>query len=114
VTLNVIPRFLRLRDAPSYLGMDRNRFNREVRPCVTEIPIGSQGIAFDRIELDQWADHYMEHSGRLPIRLKGDQIWDAKQVQDFGNAVTSGTSIKRCSVNAFNKALAQATSKKRS
>ena len=27
-----LPRFIRLRDAPSYLGMDKNRFNREVRP----------------------------------------------------------------------------------
>lgn len=42
------PRLLRLRDAPGYLGMDRNRFNAEVRPYVPEIPIGSQGIAFDR------------------------------------------------------------------
>ncbi|WP_244887552.1 hypothetical protein [Rickettsiella grylli] len=26
------PRLIRLRDAPNYLGMDRNRFNNEVRP----------------------------------------------------------------------------------
>ncbi len=38
-----LPRLLRLRDAPTYLGMDRNRFNSEVRPCLTEIPIGEQG-----------------------------------------------------------------------
>src|SRR5208283_2518834 len=37
------PRLLRLRDAPRYLGMDKNRFNREVRPCVVVIPIGTQG-----------------------------------------------------------------------
>jgi hypothetical protein len=24
------PRFIRLRDAPQYLGMDKNRFNRDV------------------------------------------------------------------------------------
>lgn len=29
------PRFIRLRDAPHYLGMDKNRFNREVRPQLT-------------------------------------------------------------------------------
>ncbi len=40
------PRFIRLRDAPAYLGMDRNRFAREVRPVITEIPMGAQGIAF--------------------------------------------------------------------
>ncbi len=42
-----LPRFIRLRDAPSYLGMDRNRFNRDVRPLLSAIPIGTQGIAFD-------------------------------------------------------------------
>ena len=41
------PRLLRLRDAPRYLGMDKNRFNRDVRPWVTVIPIGTQGVAFD-------------------------------------------------------------------
>ena len=52
------PRFIRLRDAPQYLGMDKNRFNRDVRPHVTVIPIGTQGIAFDRVDLDAWADEY--------------------------------------------------------
>jgi len=36
------PRLIRFRDAPGYLGMDRNRFNAEVRPALTEIPIGTQ------------------------------------------------------------------------
>jgi hypothetical protein len=35
----ILPRFIRLRDAPAYLGMDRHRFNYEVRPHLTEIPI---------------------------------------------------------------------------
>ena len=39
---NIAPRLLRFRDAPRYLGMDRNRFNAEVRPLVTEIRIGRQ------------------------------------------------------------------------
>ena len=50
------PRIIRLRDAPAYLGMDRNRFNAEVRPILTEIPIGVQGIGFDRLELDAWVE----------------------------------------------------------
>jgi hypothetical protein len=53
-----LPRFIRLRDAPSYLGMDKNRFNRDVRPLLPAIPIGTQGIAFDRLDLDSWADDY--------------------------------------------------------
>lgn len=43
----VLPRLLRLRDAPFYVGMDRNRFNNEVHPNITKIPIGEQSIAFD-------------------------------------------------------------------
>ena len=38
------PRFIRLRDAPSYFGMDKNRFNREIRRSLAEISIGRQGV----------------------------------------------------------------------
>ena len=48
----VVPRLIRFRDAPFYVGMDRNRFNAVVRPQLTEIPLGEQGIAFDRLDLD--------------------------------------------------------------
>jgi len=50
----LIPRLVRLREAPFYLGMDRNRFNAEVRPYLVEIRMGEQGIAFDRLDLDAW------------------------------------------------------------
>src|SRR5215469_9716961 len=60
----LLPRLIRLRDAPHYLGMDRHRFNAEVRPFVTEIPIGIQGIAFDRLELDAWVAEYVRRAGR--------------------------------------------------
>lgn len=36
-----------MRDAPAYLGMDREIFNAVARPVLTEIPIGVQGRAFD-------------------------------------------------------------------
>ena len=54
MTINaaILPRILRLRDAPFYIGMDRNRFNAEVRPFLTEFSIGKQGIAFDRLEME--------------------------------------------------------------
>ena len=60
----LLPRFIRLRDAPFYLGMDRNRFNAEIRPFVTEIAIGIQGVAFDRLDLDARADDYKQRNGR--------------------------------------------------
>lgn len=55
-SIQILPRLLRFRDAPAYLGMDRIRFNSDVRPFVAEIRIGSQGIAFDRLDLDAWVD----------------------------------------------------------
>ena len=71
---NVLPRFIRFRDAPGYLGMDRNRFNAEVRPALTEIPIGQQGIAFDRLELEAWAEDYKRRNGRPAAERK--KPWD--------------------------------------
>ena len=66
--LSYPPKLIRLRDAGPYLGMDKNRFNTEVRPHLIIMPIGIQGIAFDRVELDQWADKYKEqHGRRTPI-----------------------------------------------
>ena len=65
---SLIPRLVRFRDAPFYLGMDRNRFNREVRPCLTRIPIGRQGLAFDRLELDAWVEDYKSRNGRPAAR----------------------------------------------
>ena len=43
-SIAIIPRIIRIRDAPFYLGMDKNRFNKEVRPHVPEIKIGTQGV----------------------------------------------------------------------
>lgn len=60
----VTPRFIRMGQAPAYLGMSRAIFNQEVRPHVREVRIGKQGIAFDRNDLDRWADAYLAaHAG---------------------------------------------------
>jgi hypothetical protein len=64
----ILPRLIRLRDASNYLGMDPNRFNAEVRPYLTEIPIGKQGIGYDRLDLDAWFEEYKSRNGR-PGRL---------------------------------------------
>jgi hypothetical protein len=53
------PRIVRAKHAPGYLGMCRDVFNKTVRPYVREFPIGEQGIGFDRLELDAWADTYI-------------------------------------------------------
>ena len=70
----IVPRVLRLRDAPRYLGMDRNRFNTDVRPYLTIIPIGRQGIAFDRLELDAWWEQYKSRNGRPAAKRR--KPWD--------------------------------------
>ena len=110
----LLPRFIRLRDTAFYLGMDRNRFNAEVRPCLTKIPIGRQGIAFDRLELDAWADQYKSRNGR-PGRLHGERLWDA--VEDRPASLRGGafgTSTNGSKGGEFAKALAQIKSPKRS
>ena len=80
-TVSIQPKLIRLRDAPHYLGMDINRFNDEVRPQLTEIPMGKQGIAFDRLELEDWAEQYISRCGR-PSRRK---LWDEKYQPDSIN-----------------------------
>lgn len=97
----VVPRLIRYRDAPFYMGMDKNRFNKEVRPFVADIPIGVQGIAFDRLDLDEWIDEYKSRAGRL-----GDEICQ-KELQVLPKGETTGTSIKSSEEQDFMKALEQ-------
>ena len=61
--LPFLPRLIRMKDAPAYLGMNRNYFNQVVRPHLTKIRIGRQGIAFDRLDLDAWVEHHKTCSG---------------------------------------------------
>ena len=107
----MLPRIIRLRDAPAFLGMDRNRYNAEVRPHLTEIPIGKQGIGFDRLELDAWVDEYIARNGR-PARQKGVRTWDAKEYQVSPSAGEPGTSTSGSLGGEFARALAQFDSKK--
>ena len=109
----ILPRLIRLRDAPNYLGMDRNRFNAEVRPQLIKIPIGTQGIAFDRLDLDAWVEHYKKHSGRLSgINSRSMKPWDVQYHQVSSKEVKSGTSASKFTDVAFEKALVQCYSAK--
>jgi hypothetical protein len=108
----ILPRFIRFRDAPTYLGMDRNRFNAEVRGDLTEIPIGIQGVAFDRLELDAWAEQHKSRNGR-PGRAKGASIWDAKGRPASSSEKGSGTSTSTSVGGEFAKALERLGSRKR-
>jgi hypothetical protein len=113
----ILPRFIRFRDAPNYLGMDKDRFNAEVRPYLIEIPIGKQGIAFDRLDLDAWADQYRNREGRPGAKVEKEIAqWDEPERQ--GSCVTRGRASGGLTsgsedMAAFTKALAVVTSKKR-
>jgi hypothetical protein len=81
-----------MRDVPRYLGMDRRVFNKEVRPFLTEIPIGIQGKAFDRLDLDHWVDYYKECSGR-PTNSERLKLWDVKERRVSTNVEHAGILI---------------------
>src|SRR6056297_33148 len=112
--VSTLPRFLRLRDAPAYLGMDKNRFNREVRRYLTQIPIGKQGIAFDRLELDAWADDYRNRCGCSPTH-RGDVLCQSESQASTREAPrASGTLINASGDMAdFTRALDRVTSRRR-
>jgi hypothetical protein len=92
-SIALLPRLVRFRDAPAYLGMDRNRFNNEVRPFVTRIPIGRQGIAFDRLELDAWVEDYVSRNGRRPKapKLEDDTCQNVTECRGSVKKAASGT-----------------------
>lgn len=110
--MEFLPRLIRLKDAHKYLGMDPNRFNAEVRPLVTEIPIGIQGIAFDRLDLDAWADDYKESHGRRGEQEGGIKPWRTRKYPASSREAKSGTSTRDSEVREFGKALERATLKK--
>lgn len=64
--------------------MDKNRLNREVRPYITEIRIGTQGITFDRLELDAFAEQYKNYNGRPGSKIGEEPGHSTKEVPPGG------------------------------
>ena len=103
--MDLQPRILRLKDAPAYLGMDKNKFNELVRPFVTEIRYGSMSVGFDRLDLDAWADEYKGRNGR-PGQKGGNNPWrEKRKCQVSSNGGASGTSTRDFEAREFEKAL---------
>ena len=107
---SIMPRLIRMRDAFTYLGVDRNRFNAEVRPYLTEVPIGKQGIGFDRLELDRWFEDYKCRNGRPP--RKGSITWDANEFPASSSGLEFGTSTNASEGGEFARALERLNLKK--
>jgi hypothetical protein len=99
----VQPRLIRLRDAPAFFGMDKNRFNRDVRPHLTEIIIGKQGRAFDRLEMEAAAEDYKSRNGRPAAERS--RPWDETRRRGSSNVVGCGRSTKSSEEEEFAKAL---------
>jgi hypothetical protein len=91
--------------------MDKNRFNREVRPHITAIRIGKQGVAFDRIDLDAWADEHKSRNGCPAAQSIRSKPWETKN-QVLPSEVGSGISTNCSEERECAAALAQATSPK--
>ena len=106
------PRLIRMRDAPDYVGIDRNKFNAEIRPYLTEIPLGSQAIAFDRLEIDAWIEDYIERNGRPSHTCNGGKIWGKENHRASSKETISGTSTNASAGGEFARARALISSAK--
>ena len=105
-----LPRLLRMKDVLIYLGMNRALFNKEVRPYIASMRLGTQTVSFDRLDLDAWVEHYKRSNGCPALRS---QAWDKEKCQDFPKEMKSGTSTKKSTESAFTKALEQVGSLRR-
>lgn len=113
LSAEIQPRIIRMRDAPRYCGMDKNRFNSEIRPLIpVEINIGVQGIGFDRLDLDTAIEEYKRRNGRTRGAQKGDSQCQNTQLASKRGAIR-GLSTKGLGGTAdFAKALALVRSQK--
>lgn len=106
-------RFIRLRYAPDYLGMNRNSFNKDVRPFITEISTaGVRGVSYDRIDLDKWADKHKQQNSRPGDNDELCQI--QPQASTRKRKVKYGTSINISVDDEFTEALKRVKNRKQS
>ncbi|MFC1578993.1 helix-turn-helix transcriptional regulator [Pseudomonadota bacterium] len=93
--MQIQPRLIRLRDAPAYLGIDKNKFNRLVRPALSEVSLGNQTILFDRLEIDAWAEDYIKRNGRRPLGLILEDDLCQSATKCRGSALKTGSGISK-------------------
>ena len=67
MSVSLQPRILRAGIAPCYCGMSRAVFDQEIRPYLVTVPIGVQGLGFDRLDIDRALDEYISRRGRAVV-----------------------------------------------
>ena len=109
----MLPRLVRLKDAPAYVGLDRRRFDEEVRPYLTEIrEEGRVAVRFDRLELDAYSVYVLEVRGRPPRRRP---LWHNEERQDSpAEGDTGGSTSESADTEKSARALARRILQKRS
>jgi hypothetical protein len=105
--LLILPRVIRQMHAPGYLGIDRNKFDAEVRPTLTEIPLGKRAIGYDRLELDAWADAYIAARGRPGRTKKGGAECAPGREESFSLMTERGSSISNTAARGSLSGLAK-------
>ncbi len=81
ITPALLPRFFRLRDAPSYLGMDKIASIAMCDLLYAPSRSACKGVAFDRVDLDTWADQYKNRNGRPAAQPKGESYGKPKNAR---------------------------------
>jgi hypothetical protein len=113
--LNFSPRVIRHKDAPTYLGVNINYFDRNIRPDLPEIQFGPQMIGYDKIDLDRWLDDYKARNGwpgkgkeaKKPCRQK------SKEFQVLSCVGKPGGSTRNLEAKEFAKAVKRAITTRR-
>jgi len=103
----MLPRIIRVKQVFSYCGMSERIFNVEIRPYLTVIQIGIQGVGFDRLELDEVLNEYIQRYGRAPTqKLENDKCKKSERRLAVASTIgkVSGTSTKELAVSEYAKA----------
>ena len=101
-----------IKEAYQYLGVGKNLFNTKIRPRLPEIRLGKrQGVRFDLLDLNAWIEDHKHRNGR-PVTNRSNSLWDKIEYPDSMTKMGSGVLISKSKVDAFERALVQATSRK--
>jgi len=104
--MNYPPLILRPEEAVYYVGLGRTVFEKEIRPMLPIILIGSRGIGFDRLDLDDAVSHYKEkysYSDNETWQSSPDSVGTRKQ----GKAESARCQKESSSQEDFMQLLAQ-------